>query len=92
VSAILVYLGGEPAVLIPLPDVHLKTFPALTGRTKEPNKVLSTFEGVTFNDARRPLLGFELALVVVVCSRCWFIDMTLIEVTIIQLMVRVAVI
>ena len=91
-SAILVYLGGEPAALIPLPDVCLKTFPALTRRTKELNKVSSTFEGVTFNDAHRPLLGFELALVVVVCSWCWFINITPIEVTIIQLMVRVAVI
>jgi len=92
VSAILVYLGGEPAALILLPDVHLKTIPALTRRMKESNKVSSTFEGVMFNDARRPLLGFELALVIVVYSRCWFIDMTPIEVTIIQLMVRVAVI
>jgi len=92
VSAILIYLGGEPATLILLPDVHLKTIPVLTRRMKESNKVSSTFEGVMFNDAHRPLLGFELALVIIVCSQCRFIDMTPIEVTIIWLMVRVAVI
>ena len=79
-------------MLIPLPDVHLKTIPTLTGRTKESNKVLSTFERVMFNDAHRLLLGFELALVIIVCSWYQFIDMTPIKVTIIQLMVRVTVI